>query len=259
MTLIPLLEIGILHPEEKTAVLGVRSECSGLCKDHLGCHSLIIDFEHNEVFHQVPITRPDIDAAVGKLVHHLVSLEERAWIIRRDAEERVDHRKLGPWRDVGINPETDPDQEEGNGQDGHDDSREAHPVGTERDDFVVSREAAEDQQHGREESPRDREGHREREHEGNEREDRLQRHIVIDEQVEHLLEDVAQNQNEAQQSHSHGGGHTEGSQQITVENFQEIGKKMIPCHLSHQDKRKSNRVPFTTPDCNISTLATHSD
>ena len=164
--------------------------------------------------------------------------------MRRDAEERVHHRVLRPGSHFDVDPETDPHQKQSHGEHGNENPWKADPVGPQGDHLVVGGKTPKDQQHRRQEAPRDREGHREGKHEGHKGKDRLERHIVVDEQVEHLLEDVPQHQHQTQQGDTHERGHPEGGEQVAVEDFQEERRGSSPPR-----KRGPIRVSIRHPDC----------
>ena len=49
---------------------------------------------------------------------------------------------------------------------------------------------------------------------------------MVDQEIEHLLEDIPQHQHDAQQGHTHEGRHAEGAEKVTVEDFQNKGDKI---------------------------------
>ena len=71
---------------------------------------------------------------------------------------------------------------------------------------------------------------------------------MVDKEIKHLLENVSQNQNDAQECHPHKGRHAERAQEIAVENLQErenqrekalLNRKSCPCtkHMARSTTR----------------------
>ena len=85
------------------------------------------------------------------------------------------------------------------------DAGNADAIGAEGDKLILRREASKDQEDRGEKPPWDREGQGKRNDVRNEGEDELDRDIVIYQQVEQLLEDIAQHQDKGENPHGKQG------------------------------------------------------
>ena len=157
---------------------------------------------------------------------------------------------LGTGRNLRIDPKTEPDKQQGDPQNRNDNPRKTNPVGPQGNDLIIRREPAKHQEYSSEETPGNGKGHRKRQHKGNKGKNRLQGNIVIDQEVEHLLEDIPENQHQTEQGHTHGGSHAQGGQEIAVENLQWIR------YIAYQDglKKSFTLTPEAT-DCKNSAIA----
>ena len=85
--------------------------------------------------------------------------------------------------------------------------------------------------HRGEEAPRDGEGERERQDVGDETEDQFERRIVVHEQLEELLEDIAEHEHDAQDGDGKERSHQHLSEDVTIEDFH--GLRMVCARLTN--------------------------
>ena len=129
------------------------------------------------------------------------------------------HFFLGGRRDVDVEPKRSRGAEKRDDRERKANPGNADAVGAKRDQFVVRREPAEDEQHGREQAPRDREDERERQDVGDEADHVFDRQIVIDEQRQELAEDVADDENEAEHGNREKEIHDKLAADVAVDQF----------------------------------------
>ena len=186
----------------------------------------------------VAVLFPDIDFPAGKLIDDLIASEERHRVAAGQIEDRAAHFFLGQRRDVDVEPER-----RGRAKDRDDGERKANPgdahaVGPKRDQFVVRREPAKDEQDRGEKAPRDGEDEGERQNIGDEADKVFGGQIVIDEQRQQLAEDIADDEDEAEHGDREEEIHEELAAHVTVDQIHRCGLLVPFC------QRGKRRDPF---------------
>ncbi len=145
-----------------------------------------------------PCFLADINLAARKLIDHLVAPEKRHRVASREIENRAPQFLLRRGRDLHIEPERDEGADRSHDRERNADARDADAVRAERDQFVVRREAAENEQDGGEQSPGNGEDERERQDVGDKGEEVFRRHVVINEQRKELAKNVPDDQDQTE-------------------------------------------------------------
>src|SRR5207249_11768282 len=104
---------------------------------HLYRQRILVQLEHSDVLELVALFFADVDLAPGKLVDYLIASKERHWISRGQIENRAAQFFLRSRRSLHVEPETDRCAAKRDRTQRNADSRNAHAIGAQRDQFVV--------------------------------------------------------------------------------------------------------------------------
>src|SRR5205814_10360695 len=162
VVLIALLITRVVEMHEDAFVIEIGLEHTGARERHPHRHRFLIELEHGDVLKFVAFFFADVNFSPGKLIDHLVAAKKRHRITRGEIENGTAQFFLRGRRYLDGEPETKRRAHERNNAERNSDARDAHTVGAERDQFVIGRKPAEDEEDCGEQSPRDGEDERER-------------------------------------------------------------------------------------------------
>src|SRR6202011_221050 len=195
---VALLITRVVEMHQDPFVIEIGFEHASAGERHSHWHRFLIELEHGDVLELVPRFFTDVNFSPGKLVDHLIAAEERHRIARGQIKDGAAQFFLRGGRHLDREPKTKRRAHERNYGQRNGDTRHAHAIRAERDQFVVGRAPAEDEEDRSKESPRNGEDERERKNIGDEREQIFDGHIVVHQQRQQLAENVTDDEDETQ-------------------------------------------------------------
>ena len=183
---------------ENASIRQIRLERARPGVGHFHRHGQFVRFENDDVFQFVAVFLADINFSAWELIDHLIAPEKRHRIAGGEIKNGAAHFLLGRRCDLDVEPKGGGGAEKRDHRQRKANPGDAYSIGTQRDQFVVRREPAEDEQHGRKQTPRNREDERERQDVSDETEQIFGRQIVIHKQRQELAEDIADDEDEAE-------------------------------------------------------------
>ena len=148
----------------------IRFEHTGTRVCDLHWQRLLVHLEHGNVLEFVPLLFADINPAAGKLIDDLIAAKKRHGIPRGEIKNGAAQSLLRGRRNLHIEPETNRRATNRYASKRKRHTRDAHAVSAQRDQFVIRGEPSVHQQDRSQQSPRNGEDKRERQHVGDERE-----------------------------------------------------------------------------------------
>ena len=134
---------------EDALVREISLEHAGMGVSHPNRNGVVIHLEDNDVLQLVPFFLANIDFSAGKLIDHLVAIEERHWVTRGQVINGAAQFLLRGGGHRHIEPETRGRAEKRDGGQRDADPRNADAIGAQSNQFVIRRKAAEHEQDGR--------------------------------------------------------------------------------------------------------------
>ena len=195
---VALLVTSPIQMHQDLFVRQIRFEHTGARVRDLHGQRLLVHLEHGNVLKFVPFLFADINPAAGKLIDDLIAAKKRHRIPRGEIKNGTAQSLLRGRRNLHIEPETNRRANNRDASKRNRHARDAHAVGAQRDQFVVRGEPSVHEQDRSQQSPRNGEDKRERQHVGDERDQVFHRHIVIHQQRQQLAENISDHEHQAQ-------------------------------------------------------------